>query len=104
MPVYKELLEFYVVAIKFFSYGRMVVALMSEAVKDRLPSIADNFLYHAECLQKSIQNATAKVVSDIQRLLLDNKSMVHPGILPTRSLGYRGTDLTRCSSESAWRQ
>ena len=47
MPVYKELLEFYVVAIRILSQGTLVLKFVSESFADSLPSIAKNFMHHA---------------------------------------------------------
>lgn len=74
--MYTQLLEFYIAATRFFTHGKMVLRLMSEALNDRLPSIIKEFLFHAGLLHQSIDAAAAKLTADISRLLLDNKSMI----------------------------
>ena len=74
VSVYQKILEFYKVAFEILTRkgAKLVVKLILE--NDRLPSIVQGFLKHAETLRKLVQKATLEIVEDIKAMLYDRES------------------------------
>ncbi|KAL8892444.1 MAG: hypothetical protein Q9192_005610 [Flavoplaca navasiana] len=73
VPVYKDLLDFYIAARKILTNKAFVFALVCEQLRQHLPTIVSGFLEHAVSLKSRIANATLELVADIKKLLQDNK-------------------------------
>ncbi|KAI4268987.1 MAG: hypothetical protein LQ337_007536 [Flavoplaca oasis] len=73
VPVYKDLLNFYIAAQKILTNKAFVFALVCEQLRQRLPTIVSDFLEHAASLKSRIANATLELVADIKNILQDNK-------------------------------
>lgn len=74
VPVYKDLLNFYIAALDILTSKAFVLALVCDQLNQRLPTIVSDFLTHASLLRDNIGNATLELVTDIRKLLQDNKS------------------------------
>lgn len=72
--IYQNILEFYFVANKILAKQgvRLVMGLIVH--KDRLPEIIEDFLRHADLLQRSIQKATLEINLEIKSMLYDRES------------------------------
>lgn len=79
VPVYKDLLNFYIAAQKILTSKTFVLALVCEQLRQRLPTIVTRFCEHAEVLKYRIDNATLELVADIKKLLQDNMSKLSVG-------------------------
>ncbi|KAL8760990.1 MAG: hypothetical protein Q9184_002842 [Pyrenodesmia sp. 2 TL-2023] len=73
VPVYKDLLNFYIAAHKILTSKAFVLALVCDQLRQHLPTIVSAFLEHAAFLKSSIANATLDLLTDIKQLLQDNK-------------------------------
>lgn len=73
VPVYRDLLQFYVAALDIISSNYYALKLLCNEVKQKLPSIVNDFVNHVDLLSRSIENATLELVTDIKKLLQDNK-------------------------------
>ncbi|KAL8836220.1 MAG: hypothetical protein Q9170_002997 [Blastenia crenularia] len=73
VPVYKDLLNFYIAAQKILASKAFVLALMCDQLRQNLPTIVSGFLEHAALLKTRIGNATLELVADIKKLIQDNK-------------------------------
>jgi hypothetical protein len=74
VPVYKDLLKFYIAAMDILTSKVFVFALVCNELSQRLPTIVSGFLEHAALLRSRIANATLELVTDIKKMLQDNKS------------------------------
>ncbi|KAL8707336.1 MAG: hypothetical protein Q9225_007773, partial [Loekoesia sp. 1 TL-2023] len=73
VPVYKDLLNFYIAAQRILTSKTFVLALVCDQLRQHLPTIVSGFLEHAALLKSRIGNATLQLVADIKKLLQDNK-------------------------------
>ncbi|OAP59319.1 hypothetical protein AYL99_06617 [Fonsecaea erecta] len=73
VPVYKDLLSFYIAALEILTSKAFILALVCGQLNQRLPTIISEFLQHAALLRDRIGNATLELVTDIKKLLQDNK-------------------------------
>ncbi|KAL8921899.1 MAG: hypothetical protein Q9208_005503 [Pyrenodesmia sp. 3 TL-2023] len=73
VPVYKDLLNFYIAAHKILTSKAFVLALVCDQLRQHLPTIVSGFLEHAAFLKSRIANATFELLTDIKKLLHDNK-------------------------------
>ncbi|KAL8847007.1 MAG: hypothetical protein Q9221_007920 [Calogaya cf. arnoldii] len=73
VPVYKDLLNFYIAAQKILTSKAFVLALVCEQLRQHLPTIVSGFLEHAALLKSRIANATLELIADIKNILQDNK-------------------------------
>ncbi|KAJ9653673.1 hypothetical protein H2198_007184 [Neophaeococcomyces mojaviensis] len=73
VPVYKDLLNFYIAALDILTSKAFVLALVCDQLSQRLPTIVSDFVKHAALLRDRIGNATLELVTDIKKLLQDNK-------------------------------
>ncbi|KAK5207557.1 hypothetical protein LTR41_006601 [Exophiala xenobiotica] len=73
VPVYKDLLNFYIAALDILTSKAFILALVCDQLNQRLPTIVSDFLKHAALLRDRIGNATLELVTDIKKLLQDNK-------------------------------
>ncbi|SPO00078.1 uncharacterized protein DNG_02930 [Cephalotrichum gorgonifer] len=101
VPVYVDLLEFYIAAFKFFSGRGTALQILSEALKQHLPPIVKNFLQHASRLQDSIQNTTLRLVDEIKRLLLDDKILKLLGVDKERKRSEHHCNIQRAREDGA---
>jgi hypothetical protein len=76
--VYKDLLNFYIAALDILTSKAFVLALVCDQLRQRLPTIVSDFVKHAALLRERIGNATLELVTDIKKLLQDNKSKLVP--------------------------
>ena len=72
--MYKDLVNFYIAALDILSSKIFVLALVCDQLNQRLPAIVSNFTMHAALLRDRIGNATLELVTDIKKLLQDNRS------------------------------
>ena len=77
--MYKDLLKFYIAAMEILTSKVFVLAIVCSQPSQRLPTIVSGFLEHAALLRCRIANATLELVTDIKKMLQDNKSK-----LPTK--------------------
>ncbi|KAL8638158.1 MAG: hypothetical protein Q9228_004660 [Teloschistes exilis] len=70
VPVYKDLLNFYVAAQKILTSKAFVLALVREQLRRHLPTIVSDFLALLKC---RIANATLELIADIKNILQDDK-------------------------------
>ncbi|KAL9580025.1 MAG: hypothetical protein Q9212_004742 [Teloschistes hypoglaucus] len=73
VPVYKDLLNFYIAAQKILTSKAFVLALVCEQLRQHLPTIVSGFLEHAALLKSRIANATLELIADIKNILQDDK-------------------------------
>lgn len=76
MPVYKTIVQFHATAYDILTKKGMKLLIKMILEKDRLPEIVEEFLAHAEVLQRLVQKAIAEILLDIEEMLCDSKSMV----------------------------
>jgi hypothetical protein len=74
VSVYQKILEFYKVAHEILTRkgAKLVMKMVLET--DRLPNVVEDFLRHADTLQKLIEKATWEIVEDIKAMLYDSES------------------------------
>lgn len=77
-----------------------VLALVCDQLSQRLPTIVSDFLEHATLLRSRIGNATLELITDIKRLLQEDKSK----LLTEERSYYRKEANLHCSSEATWCQ
>ncbi|KAL8777275.1 MAG: hypothetical protein Q9194_002649 [Teloschistes cf. exilis] len=70
VPVYKDLLNFYIAAQKILTSKAFVLALVREQLRRHLPTIVSDFLALLKC---RIANATLELIADIKNILQDDK-------------------------------
>ncbi|KAL8901698.1 MAG: hypothetical protein Q9207_005067 [Kuettlingeria erythrocarpa] len=73
VPVYKDLLDFYIAAHDILTSKAFVLALVCDQLRQRLPKIVSGFLEHAALLKSSIANATVELLTEIKKILQDKK-------------------------------
>ncbi|KIW89922.1 uncharacterized protein Z519_09352 [Cladophialophora bantiana CBS 173.52] len=74
VPVYKDLLNFYIAALDKLTSKAFVLALVCDQLSQRLPTIVSDFVDHAALLLDRVGNATLELVTDIKKPLQDNKT------------------------------
>ncbi|KAH6627225.1 hypothetical protein B0J18DRAFT_426830 [Chaetomium sp. MPI-SDFR-AT-0129] len=73
VSVYQKLLEFYHAALQILSKkgAKLVMKIVLE--NGKLPAIVQDFLQHAQQLQKLVEKATLEIVEDIKNMLYDHR-------------------------------
>ena len=74
IPVYKDLLQFYAVASEILASRSFVFALIRDQISERLPSVVEDFIEHADSLKLWISKAIVMLLEDVNKSLLEEKS------------------------------
>ena len=69
-----DLLQFYAATLKIIHSNFYAFALINNEINQELRTIITNFVSHIDLLRSTIGNATLELVTEIQKLLQDNKS------------------------------
>ncbi|KAI0968730.1 hypothetical protein F4678DRAFT_464345 [Xylaria arbuscula] len=71
--VYKELLNFYLAALDILNSKYYLLKVVANHLQTRLPTIVEQFVYHAEKLNDHIQTKTLELVQGLTQMMLDRK-------------------------------